>query len=353
MNSKLEAVVEYLAGEGGTGAERVREEFADSASEVSQFLAASRRLSRDLLAEPVLVGLLGLPPNPTWPSTGSVAWVPHVLSRALPWVISLGACVLTGVLWLNREQAVPMPNRMLLPVVKGQSLRDARKVVEDHGLVLVPNALDPRTGQWSGRDARDPELQTQVVVDQFPKANTWVVPGATVTGFLMPRDQKADGPKPDLTNKTLADVERMGWKLDPQVPDPKTGRWTPGDASQLRAFTAVDQFPKANTWVVPGATVTGFLMPRDQKADGPKLVPVPDLTNKTLADVERMGWKLDPQVPDPKTGRWTPGNASQLRAFTVVDQFPKPGALVLPKTLITCFVLEPPPAPPPPPPKKR
>jgi hypothetical protein len=95
MSSKLEAVVEYLAGGTGAGADRIREELADPASEASRFITTAQRLSRDVFARRA-VGWMGLPPDTAWPSADSGSWVRQIVL----WSVSLGTCVLFCVLWV-------------------------------------------------------------------------------------------------------------------------------------------------------------------------------------------------------------------------------------------------------------
>jgi hypothetical protein len=101
MSTQLQAMVEFLSGGEGAGSYRIRSELADPEGDAARFLAAARRLSRDVLAPHVFKGL-GLPPS----ARGRVPDVPPPLARAaqrrfphiLPWLIT--ALSTGAVLWL-------------------------------------------------------------------------------------------------------------------------------------------------------------------------------------------------------------------------------------------------------------
>jgi hypothetical protein len=108
MKTKLEALVSYLAGHEGDDAERLRAELGDPASEVNQFLTEIQALSRNALDERVLKWL-GLPPHlpVNWLSAARQPTAPSVtraVIRALPLLLSVAACLLAFLLWLDCQR---------------------------------------------------------------------------------------------------------------------------------------------------------------------------------------------------------------------------------------------------------
>jgi hypothetical protein len=123
MNTKIEALVGYLAGDVGAAAEQARAELGEPQSEASLFLEEARRLSREALGAEVLrrVSLFATlapaageeadaPAPPPGPSAEAAAPPTPVAGgrrwpRAVPWAISLASCVLVALLYHEvREQ---------------------------------------------------------------------------------------------------------------------------------------------------------------------------------------------------------------------------------------------------------
>src|SRR5262245_41757771 len=98
MKSQLEALADYLAGGRGADADRLRLELADPAGEAGRLLAATRTLSRDLLA-PHTLNALGLPPDLPGESVARAAWRRFV--RVVPWCLVGVAGLLACLLWLQ------------------------------------------------------------------------------------------------------------------------------------------------------------------------------------------------------------------------------------------------------------
>jgi hypothetical protein len=122
MSTRIEAVVGYLAGDGGGNADRLRAELEDPSSEASRFLEVARQLSRSALGAAVLRRMTlfpGAPGASDGPLVELVSAATEVLppgsrparqprrafGRVAPWVIALVSCVLIGLLWRDvREQ---------------------------------------------------------------------------------------------------------------------------------------------------------------------------------------------------------------------------------------------------------
>jgi len=114
MKSELASIVDYLSGETGPDANRIRQELQDPQSDASRFLAASQQLSADLFGEPVLRAL-GLPPDaplPQPPVRHGAVEAPSNPRRSRSWLplFAVGAIgVVTALLWWDnrvRDQRV-------------------------------------------------------------------------------------------------------------------------------------------------------------------------------------------------------------------------------------------------------
>lgn len=93
MNTQLERIVAYLAGQDDGDTARLRQELEDPASDGRRLLACAAGLSRDLFEEATL-RWMGLPTQaPPWP-TESRPPRPPLLGQAVPWLVALFA--LTG-----------------------------------------------------------------------------------------------------------------------------------------------------------------------------------------------------------------------------------------------------------------
>jgi hypothetical protein len=151
MNSKLTALVGYLAGQEGEEVEGVRRELADPASEASQFLTATQKLSRGALGEDVLKWLR-IGPSPQFPRPDLAPRQPPrppapVLVRALPWVVAGSVAVLAFLLWPDcREHCQALEAQLKTARDEVTRLRAAAARGAREGEKPAPaKALPPRT----------------------------------------------------------------------------------------------------------------------------------------------------------------------------------------------------------------
>ncbi len=175
MRSKLESLVAYLAGREDDDGEWIRHELGDPASEASQFLAAARELSRDAFAEHVLKWL-GLPSfsgsltrKPLCPAEGyrlrvnglekgEGSAIAHrkpspsaaqVAVRFLPWFLSVAACALAILLWLDcRRHRQELEAALEVALARPQAEADFAAPMDDQ------QRMNPLSGR-SQRNADD------------------------------------------------------------------------------------------------------------------------------------------------------------------------------------------------------
>src|SRR5262249_46631415 len=108
MSTRLQALVDYLAGGEGEAVEQIRAGLDDPAGETSRFLEETQRLSRTLFDEEAL-GVLGLPPDPvpeqaTRPPAPPRPSAPGAWPGVIPWLISAAASVLLFLFWQDYRE---------------------------------------------------------------------------------------------------------------------------------------------------------------------------------------------------------------------------------------------------------
>jgi hypothetical protein len=174
MKSKLESLVAYLAGREDDDGEWVRHELGDPGSEASQFLAATRKLSRDAFAEHVLKWL-GLSVNPFGKGPVISQRKPsltrfHVAVWVLPWFFSVAACALAILLWLDcRKHRQELEAALEVALVRPQPEADFAAPMDEQQRMNPLSSQSQRNAD--GRSGPPPssasgELEQRILPDE-------------------------------------------------------------------------------------------------------------------------------------------------------------------------------------------
>lgn len=209
----------------------------------------------------------------------------------------------------SMESPSPTPDVVNLPDVSGASKGQARRQLEELGLVVT----------YRYQTVSDP-TQADTVLSQSPDAGTRLTSG---DGVELTIGQAEDTVKvPNLFGMTEADARDALFQAGLQVSDPIKQRRN----NQVSTGEVFEQQPAAATEVAPGSAV-GFTV-----SSGPEKVEVPDLTCQTMTRAQdtlsNLG--LTPDV-DPTAAP----NLSCPNANHVGAQDPPSGTLLAPGSTVT------------------
>jgi beta-lactam-binding protein with PASTA domain len=384
MKSKLESLVAYLAGHEDDDAEWVRHELADPASEASQFLAATQELSRDAFADHVLKWL-GLPANlvgevPAITRRKMSPRATHLAVRVLPWLLSLAACFLAVLVWIDcrkhrheleaaleaalagrqeKAEAVEAPNERqnVDPVSQLQPKVDARTAS-----MPASAPCEPKQGVVPD-ETKQPTTETKERIDAPTKAKgaeqeiiKRIDPPAEIPikgkegGSVITPDPSAPGRvQVPESRKPLVEFQRPE-----NVAVPKIQGLSYAEAKKrveaaglvLRTTRNSEtglvkgQTPAAGSFVKRGEVVLVTLTPGPLPP--PAAIQVPNVTGMTGAKKVEMLLKQAGltfaayRVVNGKRILIAPQNYNQLEKFKVVKQRPMSGASVPGGTCVEC-----------------
>ncbi|HEV3145332.1 MAG TPA: PASTA domain-containing protein [Gemmataceae bacterium] len=365
MKSKLDSVIAYLAGSEGAEADVIRNEMASPASEASNFLAASQELSSDMFGEHVLKWL-GLPPSSSETAPDQAYQqrgnsLSQKIIRALPWAISISACIVALLLWLDcrrhrkhleaaLDAAQAGPHSVAGAVAqidhKPKELRtkddEIRKPASGTSSVNLPINSEPKRDEVSGQDAEDSSKKKS----SKPPTDASISgdPAAPMAPLKQPVPEIAPLPKGPIgdTEKPVqvAVPQVVGLSFDEAKKSVEAAGLVLKSADFPIGSLVVGQLPSAGAMMTRGGTVVVSFGPT---AVSPVLrALVPDIcgvvgADKASARLRQAGLELAAyNMIDGRRTLVLPKNYNQLAQCKVMQQTPPAKSSVAPGTVIEC-----------------